>query len=53
MFVISLLDKNKPKLLSFYNVDIYNEIHEGDIIVYEGGQQVQVKLTKTNSEPTN
>ncbi|MBP5358528.1 MAG: hypothetical protein J6Y69_05005 [Treponema sp.] len=53
MFVVSLKDPTYPKLISFYDVDIFERIFVGDTILYEGGQQVQVKLTKTNSEPTN
>lgn len=46
MFVVSLLDTKRPKLISFYSVDIYDVIHSGDTIVYEGGQQTKVKLSK-------
>ena len=53
MFVVSLKNPAYPKLISFYNVDIFKRIFVGDTILYEGGQQVQVKLTKTNLEPTN
>lgn len=53
MFVVSLKDENRPKLISFYNVDIYKEIFENDIILYKGGQQVKVKLSKTNPNSTD
>lgn len=46
VFIVSL-EKSKTKLLSFYKItDIYRLISEGDIIVYEGGQQTKVKLSK-------
>ena len=46
MFVVSLLDDKKPKLLSFYAVDFYDKIQIGDTILYEGGQQTNVILSK-------
>lgn len=46
MFVVSLLDDKKPKLLSFYAVDFYDKIQIGDTILYEGGQQTKVILSK-------
>ena len=53
MFVVSLLDSSRPKLLSFYKVDFYEEIHDGDTILYEGGQQTKVKLSKGESNTTD
>ena len=46
MFVVSLLDDKKTKLLSFYAVDFYDKIQIGDTILYEGGQQTKVILSK-------
>ena len=46
MFVVSLLDDKKPKLLSFYAVDFYDKIQIGYTILYEGGQQTKVILSK-------
>ena len=46
MFVVSLLDSEKPKLLSFYKADLYERITVGDTILYEGGQQTKVILSK-------
>ena len=46
MFVVSLLDSEKPKLLSFYKTDLYERITVGDTILYEGGQQTKVILSK-------
>lgn len=53
MFVVSLLDSSRPKLLSFYKVDFYEEIHDGDTILYEGEQQTKVKLSKGESNTTD
>lgn len=46
MFVVSLANIEQPKLLSFYNVDLYERITVGDTILYEGGQQTKVILSK-------
>ena len=46
MFVVSLKNPAYPKLISFYNVDIFKRIFVGDTILYEGGQQTKVKLSK-------
>ena len=46
MFVVSLLDSEKPKLLSFYKVDLFKTVKIGDTILYEGGQQTKVILSK-------
>ena len=46
MFVVSLTNMEQPKLLSFYNVDLYERITVGDTILYEGGQQTKVILSK-------
>ena len=34
------------KLLSFYKADLYERITVGDTILYEGGQQTKVILSK-------
>ena len=46
MFVVSLLDSENPKLLSFYKVDLFKTVKIGDTILYEGGQQTKVILSK-------
>lgn len=46
IFVISLENKNRPKLISFYKADIFDRIKVGDTILYEGGQQTKVILSK-------
>ena len=52
MFVVSLLDSEKPKLLSFYKVDdIFKKINESDVIVYKDGRKTEIKLQKTTLNP--
>ena len=46
MFVISLENRKQPKLLSFYKVDLFKIVKTGDTILYEGGQQTKVILSK-------
>ena len=46
MFVVSLTNIEQPKLLSFYKADLYERITVGDTILYEGGQQTKVILSK-------
>lgn len=50
MFVVSLQDTSKPKLISFQNVDdIYKKIKEGDFVLFEDGRKTRVKLQKATS----
>ena len=46
MFVVSFTNIEQPKLLSFYKADLYERITVGDTILYEGGQQTKVILSK-------
>ena len=46
-FLSSSRQNALPKLLRFYKVvDLYDEISNGDTILYEGGQQTKVILSK-------
>ena len=41
-----------PLLISIYNIDdFYKKVSEGDLIVYENGQQVKERLLKETSKP--
>lgn len=47
MFVVDLENPNRPKLLSFHNIDdIYKKINEGDFIVYKDGQKTKIQLQR-------
>ena len=49
--VVSLGFTN-PLLISIYNIDdFYKKVSEGDLIVYENGQQVKERLLKETSKP--
>ena len=45
-FLLSSRQNALQKLLSFYAVDFYDKIQIGDTILYEGGQQTKVILSK-------
>lgn len=41
-----------PLLISIYNIDdFYKKVSEGDLIVYENGQQVKERLLKETPKP--
>ena len=45
-FLSSSHQNTLPKLLSFYKVDLFKIVKTGDTILYEGGQQTKVILSK-------
>lgn len=46
------LEFTNPLLISIYNIDdFYKEVSEGDLILYENGQQVKEKLLKETPKP--
>lgn len=41
-----------PLLINIYNIDdFYKKVSEGDLIVYENGQQVKERLLKETPKP--